>query len=192
MAVRRHRSTRAHRPGQRIGPPILVRPPDWTSQARCAPEQADRLFFADPSDPDEPDPGTATDRQAEALAICAGCPVRADCRLEAAAVDAQHGHHGVWAGLTSTARKPVKPKPVRARVRRRRADPRTPIPELSEVAFDADVLRLADQGLYARDIAKRLNRSLRDVELARTRAQLRRRRAARRAQNSAARGQVAA
>lgn len=185
MMARRHGPIPGHRPRQRVGLPTVPLPPEWTRRAVCTPQQADRLFYADPDDPDETNPAAADARRAKAQTVCAACPMRAACRREAQQVDALHGYHGVWAGQTNLERKPVKPKPVHPRVLRRRADTRPPVAELSEAAFDADVLRLADQGVNARTIAERLNRSIRDVELSRKRAQDRRRRAARRTQRHA-------
>jgi len=64
----------------------LTRRPWWHSRAACAGMGVDRWF-----------PGQGGDIEA-ALAVCAGCPVRADCL---AAADA----FGIWGGLSAKARK---------------------------------------------------------------------------------------
>ncbi len=190
MATRRHAltgRTAGRRPRQRAGPPIVPVPPDWTRHAACTAGQADRLFYADPDDPDETDPNTAAERQAEAQAVCAACPVRDACAAEMQKVDKLHNPHGVWAGITPAKRTPRKrartPNKTNAAIAARAAaDPRGPIPMLSEIDFDADVLRFANQGHTNTEIATHLNRPVRDVELARARAIRRRNRAARRTQ----------
>lgn len=56
-------------------------------------------------DPDlwYPDPGDTHAAQT-AAAVCGTCPVRADCLDYAMTVEAQLDRHGVWGGLTPTAR----------------------------------------------------------------------------------------
>lgn len=177
MAIRRHGPTPGYRPGQRIGLPVVPLPPEWTRQARCTPEQADRLFYAD-VDQDEADPSTFEARQTEARAICASCPVRAACDREAAAVDRLHGHHGIWAGRAADDRAPRRA--LSARKCSEHTEPRRPVPRLSKVDFDNDVMRFADQGATNAEIADYLGRTLCEVRLARERAGARRWRASRR------------
>lgn len=62
---------------------------DWSDDAACAGVDPD-LFF-----PDEGEHPT------EALAICAVCPVRAECLEEAIRTDERHG---VWGGMTARQR----------------------------------------------------------------------------------------
>lgn len=59
----------------------------WREQAACADADPDAFFDAD--------------REAEALAVCEGCPVRADC-LDAALT--MHLDYGVWGGATAAQR----------------------------------------------------------------------------------------
>lgn len=184
MSPRQHHGPmRGRRAGHRASGPALTLPSPWVRDAACGPADADALFFADPGAPD------AAERHAQARAICAGCPVRTQCRAEADTVDQRHGRHGVWAGLTEADRTPPKP----TRIRRAPAQPKLPrVADLSEAAFDADVLALADQHVPAAEIATRLNRALREVVLARDRAQIRRLRRHRRAQRAQQQRQVAA
>ena len=64
------------------------------AQALCAQIDPDLWY---------PDPGDAHAAQT-AAAVCRTCPVRADCLDYAMATEAQGGRHGVWGGLTPTAR----------------------------------------------------------------------------------------
>jgi len=72
-------------------------PGDWTTRAACA-ETDPEAFY--------PEKGGST---VAAKAVCAGCPVRAECL--AGAVDRRE-RHGVWGGLSEPER--------RALLRRRR------------------------------------------------------------------------
>ena len=65
----------------------------WMDAAACANQPRD-IFF--------PDGGRNTDLQAKA--ICAGCPVRANCLDYALAT---HSDHGVWGGLNATEREHI-------------------------------------------------------------------------------------
>ena len=67
---------------------------DWMAQALCAQIDPDLWY---------PDPGDAHAAQT-AAAVCHTCPVRADCLDYAMATEAQQDRHGVWGGLTPTAR----------------------------------------------------------------------------------------
>ena len=71
-----------------------AKPSDWMAQALCAQIDPDLWY---------PDPGDAHAAQT-AAAVCRTCPVRADCLDYAMATEAQGGRHGVWGGLTPTAR----------------------------------------------------------------------------------------
>lgn len=74
--------------------------PDWRASAACLGEDTE-LFFA----PDHERDGDRVAREAEAKAVCAGCPVTGEC----AAFGATQSH-GMYAGETEDER----------RVRRRR------------------------------------------------------------------------
>jgi len=66
----------------------------WRARAACRTTPTD-VFF--------PPRGSGTASQAAARAICADCPVRADC------LDASRGHghtHGIWAGQGERQRRP--------------------------------------------------------------------------------------
>ena len=78
----------------------------WQHRAACRGEVAS-LFFPDALEETRDD---RLDREARAKAICATCPVRAEC-LEYAL--RAHENHGVWGGLNEYER--------RALVRERRA-----------------------------------------------------------------------
>lgn len=71
-------------------------PPEWMAEAPCASVDPE-LFF--------PDKG-ATRTVAEARAICADCPVRAQC-LEYA-LTSEEALYGVWAGTTERDRRPMR------------------------------------------------------------------------------------
>lgn len=63
-----------------------TRPPEWTVDAACrglTPDAADRLFFTETGGPPP----------AEALSLCAGCPVTQQC-ADAGATE----RYGIWAG----------------------------------------------------------------------------------------------
>lgn len=81
-----------------------MRPETWTRQAACAGINPELWF------PARGDHHTAN----AAIAICLGCPVRAQCLKYALE---QRIEHGIWGGL-----------PVRARRHLRRAMPRQPRP----------------------------------------------------------------
>ncbi|MFR9796166.1 WhiB family transcriptional regulator [Streptomyces sp. MS06] len=68
----------------------------WREQAACAGHNTSRWY---------PAGGTAT---AAALAICAGCPVRAECLHEALRLEPRDGRFGVWGGLTATERRQLQ------------------------------------------------------------------------------------
>ena len=71
-----------------------AQPSDWMAQALCAQIGPDLWY---------PDPGDAHAAQT-AAAVCHTCPVRADCLDYAMATETQGDRHGVWGGLTPTAR----------------------------------------------------------------------------------------
>lgn len=71
-----------------------AQPQDWMAQALCA-EIDPELWYPDPGD---------SHAAAQAVAVCRTCPVRADCLDYAMATEVQGGRHGVWGGLTPTAR----------------------------------------------------------------------------------------
>ncbi|SNR32919.1 WhiB family transcriptional regulator [Blastococcus mobilis] len=82
--------------------PTLLRPPDWTRQAACQGISGRDL---DPWHP--PEHLTAAEQATQhALArlVCARCPVRHPCALEA--LQAGIGH-GVWGGLTVADRRRI-------------------------------------------------------------------------------------
>lgn len=70
----------------------LALPGAWADQALCAQADPDTWF------PDEQDRKTA----AAAIAICARCPVRAECLAHALAIGERHG---IWGGLTARQRR---------------------------------------------------------------------------------------
>lgn len=79
-------------------PDTIARPLDWQARAACRDADPD-LFFPETGGPDN---GTN-----EALAICATCPVIAQCRAYADRVEARYGQspHGVWGGSTADERR---------------------------------------------------------------------------------------
>lgn len=88
------------RRGERHGPPALpsgVRPDEltWRLQGACR-DVDPELFY-----PDSRDGGV---RIAEAAAVCAGCPVRAQCREWGL----QRELHGIWGGLTENDRHAIR------------------------------------------------------------------------------------
>jgi WhiB family redox-sensing transcriptional regulator len=71
--------------------------PSWQDQAACR--------FADPAlfhGPDEEDERSRIRRERNAKAICAGCPVRAECL---ALADNRRDAHGIWGGLNEDERR---------------------------------------------------------------------------------------
>lgn len=79
------------------GPLIIPRPGlnlpgRWATRALCADADPDTWF------PDDEDQAQA----AEAIAICAGCPVSTACLAHALAI---REPHGIWGGLTPRQRR---------------------------------------------------------------------------------------
>jgi WhiB family transcriptional regulator, redox-sensing transcriptional regulator len=75
---------------------LFVDPPTWHAQAACADMDRDRFF---------PGPGGSNGAQTQqAKAVCAACPVRADCLAEAL----EHDLQGIWGGLTDRERTALK------------------------------------------------------------------------------------
>lgn len=67
-----------------------LRPPEWHALAAC--QEHDQTDWYSPN----------LDRQRRARAVCAGCPVRIECALDAL----QRGEpHGMWGGLDVTDRR---------------------------------------------------------------------------------------
>ena len=84
-------------PGQRLTDDVL-----WArvaGQARCA----DSGLDPDQWYPVSAEPAQARHEAAAAIAVCAGCPVRAPC-LELSLRHWDIGQHGVWGGLVATDR----------------------------------------------------------------------------------------
>lgn len=82
--------------------PGLLRPPDWTRQALC---QGLTTATLDPWYPDDDlRPAERDVQHAYARLLCAKCPVRHPCALEA--LHAGIGH-GVWGGLTVADRRRI-------------------------------------------------------------------------------------
>jgi len=71
---------------------LLVKNRAWTARAACR-DLDTEIFY----------PATADD-EAEALAICATCPVRAQC-LDQALRDREQ--HGIWGGTTPEQRRRI-------------------------------------------------------------------------------------
>jgi WhiB family transcriptional regulator, redox-sensing transcriptional regulator len=67
--------------------------PAWMAQAACAGSDPDMFF---------PQPGETT---AEAKAVCAACPVRAQC---ADLAEQRHERFGIWGGLSERDRKRIR------------------------------------------------------------------------------------
>jgi WhiB family redox-sensing transcriptional regulator len=111
---------------------------DWSEEALCANRW-------DEFQPDrEIRPGTA---EADTLAaICAECPVLAQCRDRARETDARFGHHGFWAGLTESERRIEDREVARVTAHDER---------MAET--DAAVHRLNAAGVHDREIASRLD-----------------------------------
>ena len=73
-------------------------------QARCATSclEPDEWF------PLTADVGSAREQAARAIAICAGCPVRADCLELSLRHSFGIGAHGVWGGLVAEERRELR------------------------------------------------------------------------------------
>ncbi|MGH3985709.1 MAG: WhiB family transcriptional regulator [Gammaproteobacteria bacterium] len=71
----------------------------WRDLAACRDEDPELFFPVHESKPDEP----ATAGELQALAVCAGCPVRAACREWA--LNTGHVQFGVVGGLTAGQRR---------------------------------------------------------------------------------------
>jgi WhiB family redox-sensing transcriptional regulator len=96
----------------------------WPSFVQCEPGQltdrelAGRVYrqarcAASCLDPDEwfpitPDVAKARDQAANAIAICADCPVRADCLELSLRHPGDIGAHGVWGGLVEGERRALR------------------------------------------------------------------------------------
>ena len=68
--------------------------PDWRTRAACL-DRDPELFFPRPSDRDGED---------EAIAICWGCPVEADCLADAMQVEkglSASNRWGIWGGFSA-------------------------------------------------------------------------------------------
>ena len=88
-------------------------------QARCA----DSGLDPDQWYPVSIEPARARHEAAAAIAVCAGCPVRAQC-LELSLRHWDIGQHGVWGGLVATDRAHLRRRrPAGHRERRRTAVP---------------------------------------------------------------------
>ena len=76
----------------------MIREPDWKTQAACRTAPDPELFFPAPLS------GRNADQiYAPARRVCAQCPVRNDCLLEAMAVEGDRNvqyRAGVWGGLS--------------------------------------------------------------------------------------------
>jgi WhiB family transcriptional regulator, redox-sensing transcriptional regulator len=68
------------------------------------------LITADPDEwfPLTADVGRAREQAARAIAICAGCPVRADCLELSLRHSFGIGAHGVWGGLVAEERRELR------------------------------------------------------------------------------------
>jgi WhiB family transcriptional regulator, redox-sensing transcriptional regulator len=88
-----------------------------TGQARCA----DSGLDPDQWYPVSTEPARARREAAAAIAVCASCPVRAQC-LELSLRHWDVGQHGVWGGLVATDRAQLRRRrPAGHRGRRRTA-----------------------------------------------------------------------
>jgi WhiB family transcriptional regulator, redox-sensing transcriptional regulator len=96
-------------------------------QARCAGSGLD----PDQWYPVSTEPARARHEAAAAIAVCAGCPVRAWC-LELSLRHWDVGQHGVWGGLVAADRADLRRRPPRPpqdrRVRNDRAAAVPPVP----------------------------------------------------------------
>lgn len=78
---------------------LLPAAPPWMDKALCRTSGTPAHWFPDDSD---------TGAIAEAVAVCAECPVRADCLEDAMSV---HGlRYGIWGGLTRPQRRALRRK----------------------------------------------------------------------------------
>lgn len=75
-------------------------PPRWHADAACI--GLGDVFF--PSNDTDKDVATV----AQAKAICATCPVAAECLQEA--LTTEHGAFGIWGGTTTVQRRRMRPK----------------------------------------------------------------------------------
>src|SRR5437870_1708886 len=71
---------------------------DWVHQARCAGEEPELFFPVGAT-------GPALDQIRRAKAICAQCPVRAECLKWALA---SRQDHGIWGGMTEEERRGLR------------------------------------------------------------------------------------
>lgn len=88
---------------------------DWQERAACR-EADPELFFS----PEVEYAQQRLDREAEAKAICARCPVRTDC-LEFRLADERQTDGGIWGGLDEYERWTLRKRRLRAAAARRRA-----------------------------------------------------------------------
>lgn len=84
---------------------VPTRRRDWRDDAACRREDPE-LFFPVGTR------GPAARQIEQARAVCAGCPVRSDCLLEALAA----GVEGIWGGLTEDERRDLLRAPTRRAV----------------------------------------------------------------------------
>lgn len=77
----------------------LITPETWVDGALCAQAYPDAFF---------PDSDTPERSTADALKLCASCPVRDECLTYALTHDERYG---IWGGLTSRQRRRIKPLP---------------------------------------------------------------------------------
>lgn len=108
-------------------------PPAWMADAACRGVAPARFY------PPEGDPGE------DALAICAGCPVRVECDEHATAA---HEVHGIWGGRPEIERRRPSPSPRDAR--RPGPPPLVADDDLAELVDHLDPTRPAAQQLQAR------------------------------------------
>lgn len=89
--------------------------PDWRTQAACLGHDPE-IFFPHPSDHDGED---------AAIAICSGCPVKADCLADAMKSENSRPtsrRHGIWGGKTPQQRCAMYKKEARRRGRKSYSD----------------------------------------------------------------------
>lgn len=149
---------------------------DWQEQAAC--RGADReLFFA--SDDER---GNATkQREAEAKAVCAGCPVKAQCLQDAL----KGGLEGIWGGTNDAERRSIKRKGAKAAAEAQPANSsaswkigqdaasaaRATQAELDRAALIADIEHLAGAGADVHAAARAAGKTVGALEKALQRAQ---------------------